>query len=64
MNEQDFLNFEKVLRKHKDDFISYKEYLKVPAKKQKFMGRIKEYTMATIKRWLVLLYTLKNAFRK
>lgn len=60
MNEQDFLNFEKILQKHKGDFISYKEYLKVPAKKQTIAGRIKEYSMATVKRLLVILYSIKR----
>ena len=60
MNEQDFVNFEKTLQKHKQDFISYKEYLKVPAKKQNFVGRVKEYSMATMKRLLVMLYSMKN----
>ena len=64
MNEQDFLNFEKVLEKHKEDFISYEEYLKVPAVKQTLVGRIKEYTMATMKRCLVLLYSLKNNIKR
>ena len=60
MNEQDFVNFENTVKKHKADFISYKEYLEVPAKKQNFGGRVKEYGMATMKRLLVRLYALKN----
>ena len=64
MNERDFLNFEKILEKHKDDFISYKEYLEVPAIRQTVAGRIKEYGMATMKRCLVLLYSLKNSLKK
>lgn len=60
MNDQDFANFEKTLEAHKDDFISYKEYLKVPAKKQNIVGRLKEYSMATMKRILVMIYTMKN----
>ena len=60
MNEQDFLNFEKVLQKHKKDFISYKDYLNVPAKKQTLSGRIKEYGMATVKRLLVLVYSMRS----
>ncbi len=64
MNEKDFLNFEKVLEKHKKDFISYKEYLEVPAVKQTLAGKIKEYTMATIKRLLVTIYSLKNSMKK
>ena len=60
MKEQDFLNFEKVLEKHKEDFISYKEYLKVPAIKQTMAGRVKEYTMASVKRCLVIAYSLKK----
>ena len=64
MNEQDFLNFEKVLEKHKEDFISYKEYLEVPAIKQTMVGRVKEYTMAYVKRCLVIVYSLKNSLKK
>mgnify|MGYP003302432945 CR=1 FL=1 len=60
MKEQDFLNFEKMLQKHKDDFISYKEYLHAPAGKQTLFGRIKQYSMASMKRILVMLYTLKK----
>ena len=60
MNEQDFLNFEKTLQEHKHDFISYKEYLSVSAKKQTLSGRIKEYSMAAVKRLLVLLYSIKK----
>lgn len=60
MNQQDFINFENMVKKHKADFISYKEYLKVPAKKQNFIGRVKEYAMATMKRLLVRLYAIKN----
>ena len=64
MNVQDFLNFEKVLEKHKEDFISYKEYLKVPARKQTMIGRAKEYAMASMKRCLVTMYSLKNSLKK
>ena len=64
MNEQDFLNFERVLEKHKEDFISYKEYLKVPAIKQTMTGRVKEYAMASVKRCLVVVYSLKNSLKK
>jgi len=60
MNEQDFQDFEKILEKHKEDFVSYGEYLTVPAKKQNAVGRMKEYSMATVKRLLVMLYSLKN----
>lgn len=60
MNHQDFLNFEKILKTHKGDFISYKEYLQVPAKKQTWTGRIKEYCQANMKRMLVALYSLKR----
>ena len=61
MSEQEFVDFDKILRNHKDDFISYKEYLKVPATKQTFMNRTKEYGMATMKRLLVMVYTMKNS---
>ena len=64
MNEQDFLNFEKILEKHKEDFISYKEYLEVPAIKQTVSGKMKEHIMATMKRCLILLYSLKNSLKK
>lgn len=60
MDEQDFIDFEKTVQNHKNDFISYKEYLKIPAVKQTPAGRIKEYTMASFKHMLVLLYSLKN----
>ena len=60
MEEQDFVNFEKILQKHKGDFICYKEYLKVPAKKQRLIGRVKEYVMATMKRILVKLTSVRK----
>ena len=60
MNEQDFIDFEKVLQNHKTDFISYEEYLGVPSKKQSLGGRTQEYVMATAKRLLVLLYSMKR----
>ena len=59
MNDKDFENFEKILESHKEDFISYKEYLAVPAKKQTIVGRIREYGMATMKRVLVKVYSIK-----
>lgn len=61
MNEQDFLDLKKILEKHKDDFISYGEYLTIPAKKRNMAGKVKEYSMATIKRMLVMLYSIKNS---
>ena len=61
MNEQDFLNFEKVLKQHKADFISYREYMEVPAKKQTMAGRMKEYGMAALKHLLVMIYTMRNS---
>lgn len=64
MNEQDFLKFEKVLETHKEDFISYKEYLRVPAIKQTMPGRVKEYAMASLKRYLVLLYSFKSKIKR
>lgn len=64
MNEQDFINSEKVLEKHKEDFISYKEYLEALAIRQTVAGRIKEYGMATMKRCLVSIYGLKNNLKK
>ena len=60
MNDQDFVNFENMVKKHKTDFISYKEYLNVSPKKQTFAGRVKEYGMATMKHCLVRLYSLKK----
>ena len=62
MKEQDFLSFEKMLQKHKNDFISYREYLKISAEKQTVAGRVKEYGMASMKRILVMLYSMKNKF--
>ena len=53
-----------ILEKHKEDFISYKEYLKVPAIKQTMTGRVKEYAMASVKRCLVIVYSLKNSLKK
>ena len=60
MSEGEFASFEKVLKEHKNDFISYKEYLQIPAKSQTVGGRVKEYCMATLKRLLVILYTMKK----
>ena len=40
--------------------LTYKEYLKVSAKKQTLSGRVKEYSMATMKRLLVMIYTMKK----
>ena len=60
MSEREFADFEKMLKEHKNDFISYEEYLRVPTRKQDFFGRIKEYAMASMKRMLVMLYTLKK----
>ena len=60
MDEQEFADFEKILKEHNNDFISYKEYLKVSAKKQTLSGRVKEYSMATMKRLLVMIYTMKK----
>lgn len=53
MNEKDFENFEKIIEEHKEDFISYGEYMKVTPVKQSMTGRLKEYGMATAKRILV-----------
>lgn len=60
MTEQDFADFEKLLKTHKTDFVSYKEYIRVPAKKRSVVGRMKEYSMAVLKRFLVKGYTLKK----
>lgn len=60
MDEQEFADFEKILKEHKNDFISYKEYLAAEAKKQTLTGRIKEYGMASMKRMLVMVYTFKE----
>lgn len=61
MTKQDFEDFEETLKKYKDDFISYGEYLKAPACGQTGIGKGKEYGMAVFKRTLVWLYGLKNA---
>lgn len=63
MSEQEFASFEKIVEEHKKDFISYKEFLKLSAKKQAFANRAKEYSMATFKRLLVKLYTLKSGVK-
>lgn len=63
MKEQDFANFEKTLKEHKADFINYEELLKINVKKQTAAGRTKEYLMATCKRMLVKVYTLKSSVR-
>ena len=60
MKDGDFESFEKLLEQKKEDFISYKEYLKVPAAKQSGVERVAEYTKATVKRILVLLYTMRQ----
>lgn len=60
MDDSDFDEFERILEKYKEDFISYKEYLEVPSVKQTSIGRMKEYAMATVKRCLVLLYGFKK----
>ena len=60
MKEADFEAFEKLVKEYKKDFISYQDYLKAPVKKQGVLGRVKEYGMATMKRLLVMLYTIKN----
>ena len=64
MKDEDFLDVEKLFREHRKDFISYKEYLKVPAISQTMWGRVKEYSMATTKRMLVKLYSLKSNWKK
>lgn len=63
MDEQEVADFAKILKEHKEDFISFKEYFSVPVKKQSFMNRIKEYSMATMKRVLVMVYTLKEKIK-
>ena len=40
------------------------EYLKVPAVKKTTTGRVKEYAMASVKRCLVIVYSLKNSLKK
>lgn len=64
MDDSDFDEFERIFEKYKEKFISYKEYLQVPAQKQTLAGRGKEYAMATIKRWLVMLYSFKNRVKE
>ena len=61
MDEGEFRAFEKMLKKHKQDFISYKEYLQVPVGKQSVVARMKEYFMAAMKRCLVFLCSLRRA---
>ena len=57
---KDILEYEVLVKEYKKDFISYQDYLKAPVKKQGVLGRVKEYGMATMKRLLVMLYTIKN----
>lgn len=64
MNDNDFVNTEKLFEEHKKDFISYKEYLEVPATLQTMLGRVKEYSLATMKRMLMKLYSLKSSLKK
>lgn len=63
MSEQEFASFEKIAEEHKNDFISYKEFLSASVKKQTLTNRVKEYSMATFKRVLVQLYTLKSGVK-
>ena len=60
MDEREFEAFEKILSSHKSDFISFEEYMNVPAKKQTFLSRITEYFMAIMKRTLVTIYSFKK----
>lgn len=60
MKEQDFAEFETILKEHKEKFISYEEYVNLPVKKRGYSEYIKEYAMATFKRILVKIYSLKR----
>ncbi len=53
MNDKDFERYEKLLEQHKESFLSYAEYLQIPAKKQTIWGRITEYSKAFCKYLLV-----------
>lgn len=55
MNEQDFQAAERIFREHEKEFIPYSDYLKVAAVKQTPWGRIREYTLASLKHFLVRL---------
>lgn len=48
MNDKDFENFEKLLKEY--DVVSYSEYLNEDSIKRGFVGRFKEYMMASLKR--------------
>ena len=60
MEDADFSDFEKIVKKQKQDFISYREYLSLPAEEQRIGERGKEYGMAVLKRFLVRLYSLRS----
>lgn len=51
MNDKDFENFEKLLKEY--DVVSYGEYLIEAPVKRGFVGRFKEYMMASLKRVLL-----------
>ena len=53
MTDQAFDEFERILRKHRNDFIPYSEYLKQPAVKRSFWGHGWEYGLAAAKSWKV-----------
>jgi len=53
MEEKDFVRLEKQLGLYAKNFISYSDYLKVPAKKRGFIGNLMEYMLATMKYILV-----------
>lgn len=55
MDEQDFQEVRTILRQHKNDFISYRDYLKVVPVKQTPWGRVWEYVLANLKHILVRL---------
>ena len=46
-------NYAKVFEKHKEQFISYGEYLTMTPKKQNIFGRISEYLLAGAKHYMV-----------
>lgn len=61
MNDGDFKRYEDMFAQHRDRWISYKEYLAVPAKVRSISSRIKEYLMAMAKYALVRIKNMRKA---
>lgn len=55
MDEESFVACEKMIREHRNSFISYKEYMQVPARVRGSLGNLQEYTLAKMKFFMVRL---------